>query len=96
MTMKPGCGCLFLLLAIANLVLMISSILAAVKGTLTPLAGIGTSVLFLANVVAVGMLGFAALRGVSFGKKSADQDADETAVGESTSLTEEGTDDSAD
>jgi len=96
MTMKPGCGCLLLLLAIGNLVLLISSIAAAVKGNLTPLTGIAMTVLFGANVVAAGMLGLAAMRGVSFGRKSAAQDTDEPAVDESTSVTEEGMDDGAD
>jgi membrane protein implicated in regulation of membrane protease activity len=96
MTMKPGCGCLLLLLAIGNLVLLISSIAAAVRGNLTVLTGIAMAVLFAANVVAAGMLGLAAMRGVSFGQKSAVQDADEPAVDESTSVTEEGTDESAD
>ena len=96
MTMKPGCGCLLLLLAIGNLVLLISSIIAAVRGKLTVLTGVAIALLFAANVASAAMLGFAAMRGMSFGRKSAAEDADGSTVEESTFVAQEGTDEADD
>ena len=97
MRLKPGCGCLLILLAIVDLVLLVSALFSIVSGPsenpVQPsklLLG-GTAVIFAANVAVSVMLGLAAFRGVSFGRKSAAQDADESTAEESTSLADEGT-----
>ena len=99
MRLKPGCGCLLILLAIVNLVLLVSALFSMASGpSETPvepsklLLG-GSALIFAANVAVSVMLGLAAFRGVSFGRKSAPQDVDESTAEESTSLAEEGTED---
>jgi hypothetical protein len=95
MQLKPGCGCLLLILALSNLVLLISSILAATRHSLSALGGGGMALLFAANLAASLMLGFAAFRGASIGRKPAAEDADGSTgeeVGSAGEGTEEGTD----
>ena len=98
MRLKPGCGCLLILLAIVNLVLLLSAVISMARGpSETPvnpsklLLGF-SALIFAANVAVCVMLGLAAFRGVSFGRKSAPQDGDGSTAEESTSLAEEGTD----
>ena len=97
MRLKPGCGCLLILLAIVNLALLVSALFSMASGpSETPaepsklLLGF-SALIFAANVAVSVMLGLAAFRGVSFGRKSAAQDADESTAEESTSLADEGT-----
>jgi hypothetical protein len=52
MQLKPGCGCLFIVLALVNAVLILASILAAVRHNLTPLGGMGMALLFAGNTTA--------------------------------------------
>jgi hypothetical protein len=98
MKIKPGCGCLIILLAMLNLVLVVSAIFSIFKGASeTPvqpskLLLAGSALIFAANVAVCVMLGLASLRGVSFGRRSAEQDEDGSTPEESTPLADEGTD----
>jgi len=99
MRLKPGCGCVLLLLAIVNLVFVVSAIFSMFRGASeTPvepsrLLLTASVLIFSANVAVCLMLGLAALRGVSFGRRSGEQDADGSTAEESTPLADEGTDD---
>ena len=102
MRLKPGCGCLLILLAIVNLVLLVSALFSMASGpTETPaqpsklLLG-ASALIFAANVAVSVMLGLASFRGVSFGRKSAAQDEEGSTAEESTFLAEEGTDEDKD
>jgi len=98
MKLKPGCGCVLILLAIVNLVLVVSALFSIFRqASETPvqpskLLLASSALIFSANVAVCVMLGLASLRGVSFGRRSAEQDADGSTAGESTSLADEGTD----
>ena len=97
MKMKPGCGCFLILLAIVNLLLMISAIASMFSdlsqtGVAPSKLLIGATVLvFAANVGTSAMLGLMTFRGVSFGRKAASDEADE-----STPDAEEGTEEHED
>jgi len=102
MRLKPGCGCLLILLAIVNLVLFVSSILsifrAPSENPVQPSSFMlaASALIFAANVAVSVMLGLAAFRGVSFGRKAAPQEADESTGQESTAVAEEGEDEGED
>ena len=102
MKLKPGCGCLLIILAIVDLTMTIACLVFTVNvptaTTSAPKAGLyaGAAVMFGANVVASGMLGFAAFRGMSIGRKPEGQDADDSSEGEFTSDANEGTDEGHD
>jgi hypothetical protein len=102
MKMKPGCGCLILVLAICNLVFVIADISYLVRGPsenpVNPSALMlaGTMLIFVANVAVCVMLGLATLRGVSFGRGAAPQEADESTLEEPTFAGQEGSDEDED
>jgi len=102
MKLKPGCGCLILVLALCNLVFVVADIVTMFRGPaekpVNPsnlMLGI-TGLIFAANVAVCVMMGLAALRGVSFGRKSAAQDTDESTVEDSTFAAEDATDEGQD
>lgn len=82
MKMKPGCGCVLLVLGICNIVFVIADIVYLIRGPSesvvepSTLMILGTMVIFLGNVAACVMLGLATLRGVSFGRRAALQEGD--------------------
>jgi hypothetical protein len=102
MKLKPGCGCLLILLAVVNLVLFLSAILSIVRGPSenpvqpSNLLLVGSALIFAANVAVSMMLGLAAFRGVSFGRKGPPQEAYESTDQESTAVAEEGADEGED
>jgi hypothetical protein len=83
MKLKPGCGCLLIILAIINLVMAVGCIVftfnVPTAGTAAPKASLYAvaAVLFGSNVVASGMLGLAAFRGMSIGRRPAAQGTDD-------------------
>ena len=83
MRMKPGCGCLLIVLGICNLVFVVADIVSIVRGPSenpvqpSTLMLLATALIFVANVAVCVMLGLAAFRGVSIGRKPAADDADE-------------------
>jgi hypothetical protein len=102
MKLKPGCGCLLIILAIINLVMAIGCIVFTINvptaTTTAPRASLygAAAVLFASNVGASGLLGLAAFRGVSIGRKPVAQDEDDMTEEQSTYSTNEGTDEGAD
>ncbi len=102
MKLKPGCGCVLILLAILNIVFFISAVFSIFRApSQTPvqpsdLMLAASALIFAANVAVCVMLGLATLRGVSFGRKAAPQEADESTGQESTDVAEEGVDEGED
>jgi len=98
MKLKPGCGCVLIILAIINLVMAIGCIVFTIKvpsaSTAAPKAGLYAvaAVLFGSNVVAAGLLGLASIRGMSIGRKPGAQDTDDMTEEEFASDATEGQD----
>ena len=102
MKMKPGCGCLLILLAMINLVLFISAVFSIFRAPSanptqpSDLMLAATALVMAANVAVSVMLGLASLRGVSFGRKPGPQEADESIEEDSTAVADEGEDEGQD
>ena len=98
MKLKPGCGCVLIILAIINLVMAIGCIVFTINvptaTSTAPKASLyaAAAVLFGANVAASGLLGLAAFRGMSIGRKPAAQDMDDMTEEHFDSDTKEGQD----
>ena len=76
MKLRPGCGCLVLVLAFFNLLLSVLAIVGLTRGTLGT-SGLSVTMLlvFMANAVVLAMVGLAALR------ERRQQPSDQTAPG---------------
>ena len=63
MKLRPGCGCLVLVLAFFNLLLSVMAIIGLVRGTMGA-SGLSVTMLlvFVGNAVVLGMVGWAAFR----------------------------------
>ena len=64
MKLRPGCGCLILVLGLINLVFLLSAIVGAARQTSlsSTVLSILMVVVFIANVVVCALVGWAALR----------------------------------
>ena len=85
MKLRPGCGCLVLVLAFFNLLLSVMAIVGLVRGTMRA-SGFSVTMLlvFVANAVILGMVGWAAFR--------ERQPSDQTAPGSEGEGADEGSD----
>lgn len=102
MRIKPGCGCLLLLLAVANLAFLLSAIISmfrdpaetAVAPSKLMLAV--TALVFAANIAVAVMLALASFRGTSLIRKPETQEEEEAITEETGFVEAEGSDDAED
>ena len=82
MRLNRGCGCMLLVLGLANLAFVVGAIVSLAAGS-TNAGRDGLAVLvFGANLVAALLLGIAGMRGLPIGGRAPAQEAGELAIGD--------------